>query len=252
MNWRLMLLSIFTPILMIGSLVFAYFEKYPASEAQEVAASRKTSSGLDLKFLVSNREENMIKFGFSKEETARIIVRIKALADRYQVSTDPVGNLIKKRMDGVDDQDTLQTALCTGQAEIRPWFTSMRFLVIKSNDGSLKTLEYDQVGSVEPQEWFASAPIDGVAKASELAEEPKPDAIKMAVAAILSNNIQKLLENEAPFGSGLLGTGWSWETVKKQNKGISERTMEWAAMLHLTEEVAFSEGGVCYEETASP
>lgn len=252
MNWRVMLLVVFLPVLLVGNIVLAYFEKLPPTEEQEVAASKRTSKNLDMKFLVTEREENLTKFGFTEEEVAKTIARIKSLTDRYEVSTKPTDNLILRRLNEVDEQDDLVTALCTGQNEIRPWFTSLKFLVIAEKDGSLKALEYDAVGSVEPQEWYRSLPIEGVVGASELSEEPKPDAIKMAIAAVLlgKGTVDKLIKGESPFGSGMILTGWSWDTVKKQNKGIAERTLEWAAVFHLTEEVAFSEKGPCYDESS--
>ena len=94
------------------------------------------------------------------------------------------------------------------------------------------------------------SPIGDVYGKAELSDERREDATKMAIAAILEQREQDVLESYAPWGRGLLPGAWSWTKVNETYPGLSERVVEYFALMHLFVEYATSDEGLCGEDGA--
>jgi hypothetical protein len=246
MNWRTIILLLCLPVFGVGSCALAALEDLAPSRGQVVTATKYPDRLATMAFLKPNRAENFKEMGFDEAEIETISKKINQMSQEYQVEADAGNNIIKKRLEDADNQDYLQTSLCRAErVPIR--YAAMRFLVVKDKSGSLKPINFGAADKLEPQEWYEEAVIKAVHTAADLNSKPATDATRMAFAAILSGSQQALINREAPYGSDFLGGGWSWGKVKQKYAGIEERTLTWAALLHLVAEVAFGDAGICNE-----
>lgn len=246
MKWRQMLLLLFLPMVCVGSCALTtLIEEVTPSLKSVKAPKQQQDLLLTMQFSVTNREKNLLAFGFSNEEVGKIKAHIIQLSEILEVEKDPGNNLIRRRLAAVDDQDSLELSFCRSD-RIPVRYAAMRFLVVKSG-ANLQIYNFGDA-ELKAQDWFTSAEIESVYQKADLVPTPYPDAARMAFAAILGGkeSMQALNEGRPPFGSNLLGGNWSWEDVgKKYGRGLLDRTMNYAALLHLVEEVAFSDGGIC-------
>ena len=89
--------------------------------------------------------------------------------------------------------------------------------------------------------------IQKVYAQADLVDDRHDDAVRMAIAAILSEQEAELIANHAPFGRALFTDGWSWDAVIKKFKGtgLEDRVIEYISTMHLTLEIAFAENSLC-------
>lgn len=247
MKWRQMMLLLFLPMTCVGScLLSGLVEEVAPSLSSAKAEVKHEDPLLDMQFSVANRDKNLLAFGFSTEEVSKIKAHIIQLSSILEVEKDPGNNLIRRRLAAVDDQDSLEVSFCrSDRVPVR--YAAMRYLVVK-NGASLNLFDFASGAEVAAQDWYTAAEIEEVHRKADLGASRYPDAARMAFAAILGGKDTMLALNEGrpPFGSNLLGGSWSWDDVrKKYGVGVIDRTMNYAALLLLVEEVAVGDGGIC-------
>jgi hypothetical protein len=193
---------------------------------------------LDLRYSKANRKSNLERFGLTEDEVAAALRRLNDM-------DDPDGRARSKLamfMDQAGDQTRLDQAFC-GSGQVRPRYAVMAYL-IKEEGGKRKALSLGRVSGLEREGWSQTARIAEVYGELELAAERKPDATVMGLAAILLGREQDVIDQSSHWGEGLRGR-WSWKKVKAEHPGVGERLTEYLALMHLSMEVATSEGGFC-------
>jgi hypothetical protein len=246
MNWRSIILMLSLPVFGVGSCALTVLEDLAPSRGQVVTNTKYPDKLANLVFVKPNRADNFKEMGFDEPEIETILKKTIQMSQEYQVEADAGNNIIKKRLEDADNQDYLQTSLCRAErVPIR--YAAMRFLVVKNKSGTLQPINFGSTDKLEPQDWYEEAVIKEVHAAADLTAKPATDATRMAFAAILSGSQQALIQRDFPYGTDFLGGGWSWAGVKQKYPGIEERTLTWAALLHLVAEVAFGDAGICNE-----
>jgi len=186
------------------------------------------------------RKNNLASFGFPKAMSRRALERMRDIEDRWGTKLDAL-------IDRVSDPNAFADAVCGNTNQLRPRYGAMRFLV-EGSGGQRDPIRLARVTGLQVKEWSRTSPIAGVYAHVELIDEPKPDATMMAVAAILEGKEKDVLEDHPPWGRGLMPNSWSWNLVKRKHKGISDRTIEYFSLMHLTLERVMGPEGICREE----
>lgn len=242
-----MLLLLFLPIVCVGSCVITtVIEEVTPSQKAERATKKAQDPLLEMQFSAANREKNMRDFGFDEGEIQQILKHINTLVSSFEIERDPGGNLLRRRLAQVDDQDTLEVSFCrSGQVPVR--YAAMRFLV-EQRGGRMLIFDFGSGAELKAQDWYTVGEIGAAVEKTELSPSRYPDATRMTWAAILAGKdaLAALNMGAPPFGSNLLGGSWSWKDLqKKYGSNITALTLDYAALLQLVEEVAFSDGGIC-------
>jgi hypothetical protein len=225
--------------LVIVGLVDVYLlstEQIAPSESQARHTALVEDPLLALQYSAGNREQNMLAFGLDATAAARAVDRIRDLEDRYKEK-------LVVLLDDAPMPTELADALCGQTREVRPHYGALRFLV-EDVGGNRQAIRLQRVTELEEQEWAKVSPILAVYDHVELSEERQGDATTMAIAGILSQKEEDVLNSYAPWGRGLAGT-WSWKRVQKEHPGIEDKVVEYFAVLHLTVELAMAEDGIC-------
>ena len=191
---------------------------------------------LNLRYAASQRESNLAAYGMDERLAGDVGTRIRDYEDRY---TDR----IKYLFENVEDPEALEDALC-GQAGVRPRYGALRYLIEVEKDGTRRPINLQRASQLEWQDWSKGAPIGAVYAELELAEERKPDATLMGVAAILTARERDVLEKNSPWGPGLTQR-WSWAAVQEEEPGVRDKVVKYFAAMHLVVELATAEDGVC-------
>jgi hypothetical protein len=192
-----------------------------------------------LTYRKASRNKNMASFGLPKPMAKAAVERMRDLSDRW-------GKKLDAMVDQIGDPNALADAVCGNTNQLRPRYGALRFLVEASGD-QRDPIRLARVSGFEVQDWALTSPISEVYAHVELIGEPKPDATLMAIAAILQAKEREVLEDHQPWGRGLLPSSWSWARVRKENKGISDRLIEYFSLMHLTLERVNGPDGICRE-----
>lgn len=193
---------------------------------------------LDIQYAKAMRKSNLNKFGLPESELNQCLERLSDLDDANESNQ----SMLAMFLDQAGDQHRLDQAFC-GSGQVRPRYAALAYLV-KEEGGKRKALNIRRVSGIEYEGWAQTARIAEVYGELELASERKEDATIMGIAAILLGREQDVIDHSAHWGEGLRGR-WSWDKVKKEHPGIDQRVIEYLALMHLTLEVATSEGGFC-------
>lgn len=239
------LIAIF--LILIGAIMLNVFglinEEIAEPDAATKAEERKKDELFGMQFVVAEREGNMVKMGFSPQETKDILARIKTLEEKYKVK-DPVNNQILVRINAAEDEDELAAAFCGTGSTTPVRYAAMPFLLEERN-GQLKAVDVDEISAFAYGKWAPAARIQAAYEAGDRVEERKEDAVRMVMAAILARDEGTLIEHESPWGGGFIGAGWSWEAVKKKHAGVLPRLIEYVALMHLVLEHARGDESLC-------
>lgn len=206
-------------------------------EKADTIAARHEDPLLDLAYTAASRAKDFEAFGMPED-------MVKAAVDRARHYEDS-GRVERLRLliDDAPEPLELARALCGQDADLRPRYGALRYLVVEVQ-GQRRAIDVDRVSSLQRADWADAAPLSAVFDDAELTPDRKPDATLMAIAAILSAQEGELLNGYKPWGRGLAGT-WSWDKVKKSQPGLEERTLEYLVLMHLAVEIANGEGGLC-------
>jgi hypothetical protein len=241
-NWRLFWIAL-TGVVLLGVDGFLlYNEQITPADAMTKAESRAQDPMIDMKYTASAREGNFARMGFSPEEVSTIVATVKSYEQRWAV-TDPERDLVSVRIEATSDVDALITAFCGTGSTLPVRYAAMPFL-LDDQGGQLKTVDFEAVSALPMNDWGKEARLQAVYEKLELVEDRKEDATRMGLAGVLARAEQAVLDEEAPWGRGLFA-GWSWDGVVKKYPGVQQRTLNYAAILHLVLEVAHREGGIC-------
>ncbi len=193
---------------------------------------------LQLQPIANDRAKNLAAFGMPDGMAKKTLDRLRDLDDRHK-------ERMQLFLESMDDPTQVEDAFCGSTQQVRPRYGGLRFLV-EEEQGMRRPVSIDRVSGLKRQKWTLSAPIDEVYRVAELGDEKHEDATLMAVAALVLQKEEDLLEGRKPFGRGLAST-WSWDVVKKENPGIEDRLVEYFALMHLTWELMAGPGGLCGE-----
>jgi len=213
----------------------SYFAKLQTTSEGRVLAG-EVDPLLNLRYASSQREGNFAAFGMDEAMAASVGTKIRDYEDRY---TDRITYLFEN----VEDPEALEDALC-GQAGVRPRYGALRYLIEEEKDGSRRPINLQRTSQLTWQDWSKGAPIGAVYAELELAEERKPDATLMGIAAILADRERDVLEKNSPWGPGLTQR-WSWSAVQEEEPGVRDKVVKYFAAMHLVVELATADGGVC-------
>lgn len=217
--------------LLVGEQIVAGDEK------ADTIAARHEDPLIELSYTPASRAKNFEAFGMPEE-------MVKAAVDRSRHYEDSgKKDRLRLLMDNAPEPVELADALCGLDADLRPRYGALRFLVAEVQ-GQRRAVDVDRVSALQREDWASTSPLVSVYNDAELSPDRKPDATIMAIAAILSAQEGELLNGYKPWGRGLAGT-WSWEKVKKSQAGLEERTLEYLVLMHLAVEIASEEGGLC-------
>ncbi len=195
---------------------------------------------LQTRYTESRRKANMVAFGLTGTMQESALERMRRIQQQH-------GRKIEILVNNAPDPNALADALCGQTSQVRPRYAAMRFLV-QENQGRRDPVRISRITGLKEQEWSQVAPIGDVFGKVEFSDDRQDDATMMAIAAILQAREQDVLESYAPWGRGLLPGAWSWETVKETYPGLSERVIEYFALMHLFVEYATSDEGLCGED----
>ena len=206
----------------------------PEQKARHLAVKQDPLGNMT--YAKAQREGNFKEFGFEGELLDKVMDRIRDLEDRKK-------DRLAYFLDQADEPTEIADAVCGQNNQIRPRYGALRFLVTEEK-GRRDTIDVDRASGLEMQDWARVAPIEAVYDHAELSDDRHPDATLMAIAAILSQKEQDLLNDYAPWGRGLAQT-WAWKGVKKEHPGIEARVVDYFATMHLTVELATGDDGIC-------
>lgn len=192
----------------------------------------------DLQYLSARRLSNFESaFGLPKPLAKRAVDRAVMIRDSYERK---LGLMLRDS----EDPTRLLDAICGVTSEARPRYAMLRYLVIQEGPERVP-IDLKRVSSLELQEWGVLAPIDTVYETVEFADDRKPDATLMGVAAVLAGQEERVTKAQAPWGSGGIGRTWSWDRVVEENPGIDTKIAEYFAMMHVVTEMAQAADGLC-------
>ena len=217
-----------------------YKEQIVPPEVTATHVALKADPLLQTRYTEGRRKTNMKAFGLTESMQASAIERMRRIEQEHKRKIEILVN-------NAPDPNSLAGALCGQTSQIRPRYGALRFLV-KENKGRRDPIQISRVTGLEQQDWSQVAPIGDVFGKLELSEERQEDATLMAIAAILEQREQDALESYAPWGRGLLPGAWSWTKVNETYPGLSERVVEYFALMHLFVEYATSDDGLCGED----
>lgn len=234
-----------TMLILMGVNGYLLFREYKwknegiaPSEFQPDHIKLKSDPLLSLVPVPADREKNLKAFGLPDPMVKKTLDRIRDLEDRKK-------DRLKLFLESVDDPTQIEDAFCGQTQELRPRYGALRFLV-EEEQSTRRAISIDRVSGFKRQKWSLVSPIDEVYAVAELGDDKHEDATLMAVAAIMLNREEDLLNGYKPWGRGFAAT-WSWEQVKKQYPGAEDRLVEYFALMHLTWELMAGTGGLCGE-----
>jgi hypothetical protein len=215
-------------------------EEVVPPEVTATHVALKADPLLQTRYTEGSRKKNMAAFGLTESMQASAIDRMRRIEQKH-------ARKIQILLNNAPDPNALADALCGQTSLVRPRYAAMRFL-IKDNKGRRDPIQISRITGLEEQEWSQVSPIGDVFGKIELSDERQDDATMMAVAAIIEGREQDVLESYAPWGRGLLPGAWSWSKVTDVYPGLSERVVEYFAVMHLFVEYATADDGLCGED----
>lgn len=220
--------------------IYAYLlkiEEITVGDEKTDTVARAEDPLLDLAYTAASRAKDFEAYGLPEDLVARAVDRARRYEDGGKFER------LRLKMDQAPEPTELADALCGQGSQLRPRYGALRFLVADVQ-GQRRPVDIDRVSSLERADWASLSPIVSVYNEAELAQDRKPDATLMAVAAILTQQESELLNGYKPWGRGLGGT-WSWKKVQEGFPGIEEHVLEYFVLMHLAVEIANAEGGLC-------
>lgn len=208
----------------------------PGDETADFQA-RQADPLVGITYTSASREKNFLSFGLDADMTKSALDQARRYEDTGKMER------IRLLLTNAAEPTELAEALCGSSPQIRPRYGGLRFLVTLVQ-GERRPIDIERVSTIQREDWSKAAPIAAVYDQVELAEDRKPDATLMAVAAILTAQEQELLNGYKPWGRGLAAT-WSWKQVKQKFPGIEKRCLDYFVLMHLAVEIANGDGGIC-------
>lgn len=243
MNWRVIWMVILL-FVGLGANAFAVLtEEVELPDAKALAQSRDEDPLIDMKFNSTSREQNFQRMGFAEDEVKKIMQKVVSLEERHQVRTDPANNRVRMCIEQADDQDAINVAFCGTESTLPVRYAAMAYLVVLKGD-ERRVVEFDEISAFKRQEWFSTSPVASVYNKAELTRDREPDAVRMALAAVLGKDEELLINQQAPYGRGLFNA-WSWAKANDNHPGLHQRVLDYVATFQLVMEVAFTEDGLC-------
>lgn len=255
MNWRFFSVSLLLVLAATVNVLLVRTEDIVGVERKK-GDTRRGDPLFGMSFTPDQREPNLKKMGFDAPEVQRILALTTTMEKQYHLD-DPEQNVVLARIDGTSDQAALATALCgTGSTGMAGATLPVRYEAVKylvaEDEGARSVVNLNEISGFEYQGWAVKARVDAIYEAAELTEDRRPDATRMALAAVLagSRGEAEFLERRGGWG-GVLWTGWSWERVMEEHPGVRQRVEEYVALMHVAAEQAHLEGGLCRNDGAS-
>lgn len=186
---------------------------------------------LDIQYLETERRANLENMGLDSKMLRRALKKIKS----WEKKQSKIDALLQAAMD--ENGDMVEKSFCIKNPNERPRYYASVFLLKENKEGDLDIIDLKRISQLENQEWAETIPFEAAYDKLELREDPKVDSTMMFAAALLSKNIDSIIDEDFPFGEG---SNWSWEDVKKQEKNndIEEKVISYLALMHLFMESA--------------
>jgi len=240
MTMRPYLVGVSLAIVLVINGRLLYTEEVLDPEKSQRHVAQKEDPLAGLRYNKARREQNLKAYGFKDTMLRDALEKMRDLDDRY-------GERLTNMLEAVSDPDALADALCGTTNQVRPRYGGFR-LFVEASGGQRDPIRLNRVTGLKIQNWYKVSPISQVYQHVELTNDPKPDATLMAVAAILVDREQDLLEDHKPWGRGMFGGSWSWAKVQEEHPGISDRVIRYFALTHLALEQVNTGDGICTEE----
>ena len=191
-----------------------------------------------LVYTSSARRANLEFYGLPDALVESTLKKIQMYESRYDGKVkEGLANISTEDLDDVED------ALCARHQDRSPRYSAM-LVLISDEKGRRDIIDLDRRLQLKAQDWadVGKADVVTVFEAVELNEDREADATLMGVAALLTENEQKVYDGAKPWGSGLT---WSWSTVVEDNPGIDKRIERYFALTIYVLEQVNAEGGLC-------
>lgn len=236
MTWRFFLVlgTLFAAALV--NVVLLSLEKVEAPATAADMTNAVTRDPLsDTVYMPSTRVSNFRAFGFDDNLANATANQAARLATKY---SPQIEGILER------EADTLGAVLCGGP--LPPRYAALEVLVVEDS-GALKVVDATRAYTFEPQPWFMGSQAEEVFKAVELRPDRKQDATVMGVAALLLRRSDAVFAEERPWAPGLLGGGWGVSALEKTYPQAIDELVRYFGLMHLVEELANAEGGICRE-----
>jgi hypothetical protein len=234
-------LAIFAGIVIDGLLWHDEVVVEPDAKTQKEQRAEDKLFGQS--YTAAERESNFGKMGFGPDEIKKILEQVARMEEKYRVK-DATANRVLIVIEASEDADELDAAFCGSSSTMPVRYAAMPFL-LKEKDTRIKPIDLDEVSSLQYNEWARTARIQAAYDSADRTKDRKEDAVKMVMAAVMTRDEDELLERRGPFGGSFIGSGWSWDSVKKKYPYVEPLLFEYVALMHLVLENANREGGLC-------
>ncbi len=237
MSWRFFAVmgTLFAALLVNAVLLFREDISPPVAADDMVNAVLRDPLS-DTVYTPSARVQNFRAFGFDDNLAKATANEAAKITSKYQAF---LKDLLAK------DADELGRVLCGG--ELPPRYAALEILAAE-DAGAIKVIDATRAYALIPQPWFTTAQAPEVFAALELRPDRKQDATVMGVAALLLRRQDAVFDEERPWAPGLLGGGWGVGALEKKYPTVMGQLVQYFALMHVIEEIANGEGGICRED----
>ena len=166
---------------------------------------------LDIQYLKTERRNNLTNMGLDSRMVRKALKKMKA----WEKKQRKIDALLEEALR--EDSDLVEKAFCIKNPNERPRYYASMFLIKQAKDGTFDIIDLKKVSRLPLQEWSETMPFAAAYDKLELREDPKIDATMMFAAALMSKNVDLILDEDFPWGEG---SNWSWDDVKKQEKRL--------------------------------
>lgn len=197
---------------------------------------------LDIQYLKTERKNNLTNMGLDSRMLRKALKKMKV----WEKKQKKIDALLEGALQ--EDSELVEKAFCIKNPNERPRYYASMFLLKEDKEGNFDIIDLKRVSQLPAQEWAETIPFEAAYDKLELREDPKIDSTTMFAAALISKNIDSILDEDFPWGEG---SNWSWDDVKKQEKNndIEEKVISYLALMHLFMESASNPvKRICFSE----
>ena len=176
---------------------------------------------LDIQYLKTERKNNLTNMGLDSRMLRKALKKMKV----WEKKQKKIDALLEGALQ--EDSDLLEKAFCIKNPNERPRYYASMFLLKEDKEGNFDIIDLKRVSQLPAQEWAETIPFEAAYDKLELRDDPKIDSTTMFAAALLSKNVDSIIDEDFPWGEG---SNWSWDDVKKQEKN---KMKQFVGQIHL-------------------
>ncbi len=237
-EWRPWVLAALCIAMFIGNGALCYFEDIRPAEQASGPVDRVSDRLVGIPYGPGTRRSNMSDYGLDGDLRERAAARADRIWTREH---DRLQILLTQNASEVSG------SLCPGTG-LPERYAGLAILVIQRDAGGgvieRRVIDIETTTQLQVEDWYVTSLVPDVYERLELSKPSHDDSTVMGLAAVLANVEDSVIERERPFGGGL--TGWSWSRVQSNNPEVTEKLIEYLAIMHVLTELARDpETGIC-------